>query len=102
MSIIGIGRVRHALGDGASEQQAVSVYRMLRDAGLLDPAVERPALVGIAEIAELAGVSSPAVCQWRLPAPIATLKQGRVWALTDVETQCEQFVAARGRERADA
>jgi hypothetical protein len=99
VSIIGLGRIRHALGDGASEDQARRVHRLLREAGLLDPATIRPELVGVAEIAERAGVSSPAVCQWKLPTPIATLKQGRVWALSDVEQQCAQFVAARGRPR---
>jgi hypothetical protein len=99
VSIIGLGRVRHALGDGATEEQARRVYRLLREAGLLDPGTIRPELVGVAEIADRAGVSSPAVCQWKLPTPLATLKQGRVWALTDVEQQCAQFVAARERPR---
>jgi hypothetical protein len=82
--IVGVSRVRHALGDGATVEQARAVHRLLRDAGLLDSA-GRPALVGVAEFAELAGVTPGAICQWKdLPEPIARLKNGRIWDRADV------------------
>ncbi len=89
---IGVGRIRHVLGDGATEDQARRVFALLRDAGLLDPATGKPVLAGVAEIAKLAGVTSAAVCQWDdLPEPLTRLKQGRVWDVRDVET----YLAAR-------
>ncbi|HYD28911.1 hypothetical protein [Brevundimonas sp.] len=88
---VGIGRIRHALGDGATAEQARAIHELLTRAGLLGTAqVVRPRLAGIAEIAALAGVSSPAVCQWRdLPEPLDTIKAGRVWDLADVEAYLE-------------
>lgn len=98
MTKVGVGRIRHALGDGATEQQARRVYALLRDAGLLDGSGGVPALIGISEIAARAGVTRSAVCQWTdLPAPIATLKQGRIWAAPDIE----RYLTARA-ERRDA
>jgi hypothetical protein len=83
---VGIGRVRFALGDGATEQQAKRVHALLRDAGLLDDPKVIPDLLGVAEIAKMAGVTSAAVCQWAdLPEPIVRLKQGRIWAAPDIE-----------------
>ena len=85
---VGIGRIRHALGDGATEAQAKRVHALLSNAGLLQNAsAPAPArLVGVAEIAQLAGVTSGAVCQWKLPEPIVTLKQGRVWDADVIES----------------
>lgn len=46
-------------------------------------------LVGIAEIAEIAGVTPNTAASWRqrgrLPEPLAVLKQGGVWSRADVE-----------------
>lgn len=85
MTTIGVGRVRHALGDGVTERQAKRVHAMLRDAGLLDAPAVIPRLVGVAEIAKMAGVTASAVCQWTdLPEPIVRLKQGRIWSAPDV------------------
>jgi hypothetical protein len=91
MSRIGVGRVRHALGDGVTEEQANRVFRLLRDAGLLsDTRVE---IVGLAEIATAAGVSKAAVCQWSdLPDPLVRLKCGPIWLRADVD----RYLADRG------
>lgn len=90
--VVGVGRIRHALGDGATEKQARRVHRLLHDAGLLDPAGGPPRLCGVAEFAAMAGVTPGAVCQWGdLPEPIVRLKSGRIWDLRDVEA----YLAAR-------
>lgn len=90
--IVGVSRVRHALGDGATVEQARAVLSLLRDAGLLDPA-GRPALVGVAEFADLAGVTPGAVCQWKdLPEPLARLKNGRIWDRRDVQRYLDERI----------
>lgn len=83
--------MRHALGDGATEAQARNVLELLRRAGLLD-AGGVSTVVGVAEIAEQAGVTPPAVCQWPdLPPPLVHLKCGRIWDGRVIE----QYLAAR-------
>lgn len=92
MSQIGVARIRYALGDGATPEQAKRIHAMLRDAGLLDTAPGAVDPCGVAEIAALAGVTSAAVCQWTdLPEPLKRLKQGRVWDLRVIEP----YLAAR-------
>lgn len=89
---IGVGRIRYALGDGATVEQAKRIHGMLREAGLLDVASGAVRPCGVAEIAALAGVTSAAVCQWDdLPEPLVRLKQGRVWDLRVIEP----YLAAR-------
>ena len=51
--------------------------------------MDRSALVGVAEIADLFGVSRQAASNWRerladFPTPVASLKSGPVWELPDV------------------
>ena len=51
--------------------------------------MKRPALVGIAEIAELLGVTKQAASNWRerhadFPSPAASLRSGPVWELPDI------------------
>lgn len=101
--VVGIGRLRWALGDGATEEQARKVKRLLIEAGYFDPppALDDVTLVGVAEIAELAGVSTGSVCQWRnMPAPIAELKATPVWRLADVRDRIEASKDRRGRKNA--
>ena len=87
---VGLGRVRHALGDGATEAQAKRVLDLLTRAGIVDNGELR--LAGVREIAKLAGVTPAAVCQWKdLPAPLATIAAGRIWDARDVE----RYVQAR-------
>jgi hypothetical protein len=84
--VVGVARIRHALGDGATEAQARDVYALLRREGLIGASEGIPELVGVAEFAEMAGVTPGAVCQWvDLPEPITTLKNGRIWRKTTVE-----------------
>lgn len=98
--IVGIGRIRHALGDGATEDQARRIHRLLRDAGLLQPPHPGP-LVGIGEVAELAGVAVASVCQWRnMPEPVADLKATPVWLLADVQPRIDACIARRERKNA--
>lgn len=59
--------------------------------------VETDDMVGVGEIAELAGVSTAAVSNWQrrapvpFPKPIKVLKTGSIWLLPDIIT----FLAAR-------
>lgn len=92
--VVGLGRIRHALGDGVTEQQARQVLAMLTAAGLLDEPLKggRIELCGVAEIAKMAGVSPAAVCQWvGMPEPIARLKGGRIWDRREIR----RFLAGR-------
>lgn len=84
--VVSVGRIRHALGDGASVEQARAVLGALRRAGLLDGSLTGSHLVGVAEIATLTGRSASAVCQWRgFPEPIARLRAGRIYDVRDVQ-----------------
>lgn len=86
---IGLGRVRHALGDGATEEQAKRVHRLLDSAGLLGGDVGRippGRLVGLAEFAAIMNRTPQAVRAWKLaPEPIVRLKAGPIWDRQDVE-----------------
>src|SRR5712692_2187732 len=63
---------------------------------------DRLNLVGLAEIAQMAGVSKQVVANWRsrqrdFPEPISELKSGPVWALDDVRHWADgRGVALRG------
>lgn len=81
-----VPRLRVALGDGATIEQARSVYVLLQRAGLLSVASGGLQLVGVAEIAARRGVTPSAISQRKdLPSPVAVLKQGRIWDLADIE-----------------
>lgn len=74
-----------ALADNGSDPDLLDID--LRDYA---PAVPRPDLVGIGEIAERAGVAVNTVHAWRrrhadFPAPVARLAVGPVWLWQDVE-----------------
>lgn len=87
---VGLGRVRHALGDGATEAQAKGVVELLQRAGILDRGQLR--LAGVAEVARLAGVTSAAVCQWKdMPEPLDIVAAGRIWDIRDIK----DYLAAR-------
>src|ERR1700758_240014 len=65
-----------------------------------DFAMESDNLVGISEIAEMAGVSKQAVTNWRMryetfPRPVQTLQSGPVWVREHVESWVKGF---RGEE----
>lgn len=80
------GRVRVALGDGATNEQAKRVYALLQRAGLVVGHRGALQIVGVAEIAAMAGVTPSAISQRRdLPEPLGHPKQGRVWDLADIE-----------------
>ena len=85
----GLGRLRHALGDGATEQQARDVWRLLDGAGLLGNDVgELPAerIVGLAEFAEMMNRTPQAVRSWRdAPEPVVRLKSGPIFDRLHVE-----------------
>lgn len=100
--IVGPGRIRFALGDGATDEQAARIWRLLRDAGYLDRYEGPiPPLVGVAEIAKLAGVTTGAVCQWPdMPPPLVVLKAGPVWELHRVRPRINACVARRERREA--
>lgn len=85
MSRVGIGRVRYALGDGATEAQARGVHRMLAEAGLLDPEFDPSRIMGLAEVAELAGRSKPSVLAWTRLEPVARIKSGPIYDRVRVE-----------------
>lgn len=95
---IGIGRIRHALGDGATAEQARRVRELLLREGLLDAPARAPELVGLSEIADLAGVTTPAVLKWPLPDPVATLRAGRVWDLAEVQPLIDARLGRRGAQ----
>jgi hypothetical protein len=81
--MLSIARLQHALGDGATRDQARAVLRVIEQAGLLE---STPQIVGLAEIASRCKVTNSAVCQWvGMPEPIARLKSGRVWDWRQVE-----------------
>lgn len=87
---VSLARVRVALGDGATIEQARAVLALLQRAGLVGSERGTLELAGVAEIAALRGVSSSAISQRAdLPKPIQTLKQGRVWDLQDVRKWLE-------------
>lgn len=87
-SFVGLGRVRYALGDGATEQQAVAVYQLLDGAGLLGGSdeIDPTRLVGLAEFAEIMNRTPQAVRGWReLPEPIVRLKAGPIFDRVHVD-----------------
>lgn len=79
---IGLGSLRHALGDGVTERQAVDVYRLLDRAGLLGnaPELDPRRIVGLAEFAEIMNRTPQAVRSWReAPDPVVRLKSGPIY-----------------------
>lgn len=85
---LGLGHLRHALGDGATERQARQVYVLLDRAGLLDGAgqIDPHRLVGLSEFAEIMNRSPQSVRQWRIaPEPIVRLKAGPIWDRFEVD-----------------
>lgn len=82
---VSVARIRVALGDGATMEQAKGVYALLLRAGLVGSAGGALELMGVAEIAAARGVTPSAISQRKdLPRPLATLKQGRIWDARDV------------------
>ncbi len=83
---VSVARVRAALGDGATVEQARAVRDMLHRAGILETSAGTLQLVGVAEVAALRGVTPSAISQRKdMPEPIVTLKQGRIWDLAIIE-----------------
>ena len=67
----------------------------------------RSALVGVAEIAELLGVTKQAASNWRerhadFPSPTASLRSGPVWELRDIVAWAEKNGMAVKASRAEA
>lgn len=79
----GLGRLRHALGEGVSEDGARNVYRLLAEHGLLGETagvIDPSRLVGLAEFAEIMNRTVQAVRSWQaLPEPLVRLKAGPIW-----------------------
>lgn len=79
----GLGRLRHALGEGVSEDGARAVYRLLNQHGLLGQGageIEGSRLIGLAEFAEIMNRTVQAVRSWNaLPEPLVRLKAGPIW-----------------------
>lgn len=105
--VVGIGRLRHALGDAATEQQARNIRRLLLEHGYREPTEPDPpidestVLVGVGEIADLAGVSTSHVCNWRnMPRPVVVLKSGTIWRLQDVQPRIDACLARKERRHA--
>ena len=58
--------------------------------------MKQPELVGIAELAELFGVSRQAASNWRgrhdnFPSPVASLKSGPVWDMADISVWADEM-----------
>lgn len=85
---VGVGRIRHALGDGATDAQAKNVFRLLDRAGLLGNAgeIDPARLVGLAEFAEIMNRTPQAVRTWKeAPEPLVRLKSGPIFDRLHVE-----------------
>jgi hypothetical protein len=85
---MGLGRLRYALGDGATEQQARAIYRLLDSKGLLGGAgeIDPQRLVGLGEVAEMMNRTPQAVRSWKeLPDPIVRLKAGPIYDRLHIE-----------------
>lgn len=85
---IGLGRLRHVLGDGATVEQARALHRLLDSKGLLGGAgeIDPKRLVGLSEVAEMMNRTPQAVQRWKeLPEPLVRLKSGPIYDRLHIE-----------------
>lgn len=83
---VSVARIRHALGDGATDQQARDVLAALNRAGVLEPAFDASRIVGLAEFAGIMNRSPQAVRSWiGKPETLVKLSCGPIWDRRDVE-----------------
>lgn len=85
---MGLGRLRYALGDGATEEQARGIWQQLNALGLLHGAgqLDPRRIIGLAEVAEIMNRTVQAVRAWRdLPEPVVRLKSGPIFDRIEIE-----------------
>lgn len=94
--------IQHRFGSPA---YWTTLLNMPRDEALAELAErDGTSLVGVAEIAERAGVAEATVHSWRrrrpdFPAPLARLAAGPVWDWTDIAAWLPRLRVTRPRDR---